>query len=489
MDRLEHPSPVTPLGAKGVGEGGAIPGPAAVANAVDDALAHLGVVVRSLPITPGAGLALAQVSEPAPSAPALPVRWRLLTILTVSYGAGAFGMLGISPLSPSLVEGLGLTRFQVAFLIPSIYLSGLLFSLPGGRLADRLGVRPSFLGGLAVAAIGLLAAALAPGFLAFLVCLFVAGSGWSVVNPALGKAIMDVFPVSERGIAMGVKQMGLTLGGLVAALALPAIAATLGWRYAVGACSVIVAVPVALGWRPLAAFNAGARGAAATARLGRHGIELVVGAAARAGHLLRHRLRARHGPGRGAELPAALHDPGARLRQDRRRPPRGLVAGGRRGLPPRPGRGQRSLGRRPALALAGVHGRRRRGHLLRLRGLARHLGRPGGDARLRHRRRRLRLGRHLLRDQRGGRRPGPGRAAERRGLRRHRARASSIGPPIFGLLLEGFDSYAVAWAVFAVLSGLVAIISLLAGPAIDRESGVRSCIPTSRRVEMSECKT
>ena len=27
-----------------------------------------------------------------------------------------------------------------------------------------------------------------------------------------------------------------------------------------------------------------------------------------------------------------------------------------------------------------------------------------------------------------------------------------------------------AWAVFAILSGLVAIISLLAGPAIDRES-------------------
>jgi 2-furoyl-CoA dehydrogenase large subunit len=52
VDRLEHPSPFTPLGAKGVGEGGAIPGPAAVANAVEDALAHLGVVVRSLPITP-----------------------------------------------------------------------------------------------------------------------------------------------------------------------------------------------------------------------------------------------------------------------------------------------------------------------------------------------------------------------------------------------------------------------------------------------------
>jgi 2-furoyl-CoA dehydrogenase large subunit len=52
VGRLEHPSPFTPLGAKGVGEGGAIPAPAAVANAVEDALGHLGVVVRSLPITP-----------------------------------------------------------------------------------------------------------------------------------------------------------------------------------------------------------------------------------------------------------------------------------------------------------------------------------------------------------------------------------------------------------------------------------------------------
>jgi CO/xanthine dehydrogenase Mo-binding subunit len=50
--RLEHPSPFTPLGAKGVGEGGAIPGPAAVANAVEDALTPFGVTIRALPITP-----------------------------------------------------------------------------------------------------------------------------------------------------------------------------------------------------------------------------------------------------------------------------------------------------------------------------------------------------------------------------------------------------------------------------------------------------
>jgi MFS transporter, ACS family, aldohexuronate transporter len=183
---------------------------------------------------------------------ALPARWFLLTALTISYGAGAFGMLGLSPLSPSLVDGFHLTRLQVAFIVPSVYLGGLLFSLPGGRLADRVGVRPSFLGGLALGAIGLLAAALSPGFAVFEVWLVVAGIGWSVVNPSLGKAIMDLFVVRERGIAMGIKQMGLTLGGVASALALPPIAAALGWRAAVGTCAVMLALPVALGWRVLA---------------------------------------------------------------------------------------------------------------------------------------------------------------------------------------------------------------------------------------------
>jgi len=49
---LETPSPRTALGAKGVGEGGAIPSLAAIANAVEDALVPLGVTITRLPLTP-----------------------------------------------------------------------------------------------------------------------------------------------------------------------------------------------------------------------------------------------------------------------------------------------------------------------------------------------------------------------------------------------------------------------------------------------------
>src|SRR5439155_4761787 len=48
----EHRSVVNPLGVKGVGESGAIPGAAAIANAVEDAVADLGVTIREVPVTP-----------------------------------------------------------------------------------------------------------------------------------------------------------------------------------------------------------------------------------------------------------------------------------------------------------------------------------------------------------------------------------------------------------------------------------------------------
>jgi carbon-monoxide dehydrogenase large subunit len=49
---LHTPTPHTEYGVKGMGEGGAIAPPAAIANAVRDALAHLGAEVNETPLTP-----------------------------------------------------------------------------------------------------------------------------------------------------------------------------------------------------------------------------------------------------------------------------------------------------------------------------------------------------------------------------------------------------------------------------------------------------
>lgn len=57
IEHMETPSPISRFGQKGIGESGAIGPPAAIANAVNDALADLGVEVTELPITPARLLA------------------------------------------------------------------------------------------------------------------------------------------------------------------------------------------------------------------------------------------------------------------------------------------------------------------------------------------------------------------------------------------------------------------------------------------------
>jgi 2-furoyl-CoA dehydrogenase large subunit len=65
MLHIESPSPFTPLGAKGVGEGNCMSTPVCLANAVADAL---GVAAIDLPLAPAKLAALAEGDEPAPPA-------------------------------------------------------------------------------------------------------------------------------------------------------------------------------------------------------------------------------------------------------------------------------------------------------------------------------------------------------------------------------------------------------------------------------------
>jgi MFS family permease len=378
-------------------------------------------------------------------------------------------VLGISPLSPALVEGFTLSRLQVALIVPSIYLAGLFFSLPGGRLADRLGVRRSFLGGLALGAIGLIAAASAPSFPLFLASLFLAGTGWSVINPALGRAIIDLFPSRERGIAMGIKQMGLTLGGVASALVLPVVAAALGWRAAMLTCSAVVALPVVATWRVLVPL---ARGVPASAVAGTtsssrphswtwltrpglvaffaSGLVLGMVQAAVLSYLPLYAVQALGFDAIGAGRLVACSQAGGAVSR--------LVLGA---ASDRWLTGRRSMW----LALTGGVG------AIVFAGYASHpVVAPlaaGGLAFLSG------VGAYgwvgiffIISAEAGGRRAagmlsGVAFAAIVIGL--------LVGPATFGLLLVRWNSYAVAWAVFAALASVVTIATLALGPAIDRE--------------------
>src|SRR5256885_14978971 len=180
-------------------------------------------------------------------------RWSVLALVTVAHALGALSVLSVAPLSPFLLDALELSRAQVGLLLPAVYLGGVMMSLPAGWLTDRLGVRLTLGGGLLVIGALVIAASWTRSVPALLGALVVAGFGFSVLNPSTGKAVVEWFPPRGRGFAMGIKQTGLTLGGLTGALTLPPLALVSGWRVALAAPrarSVVAPLPVLARYRP-----------------------------------------------------------------------------------------------------------------------------------------------------------------------------------------------------------------------------------------------
>jgi len=126
-------------------------------------------------------------------------------------------------LAPALRDAYDLSLVQVGVVLDSLWIGALLTLLPWGLLADRLGERLVLASGLTACGGALVAAGYAGAFSSLLVLLAVAGAAGASVNSASGRAVMQWFPVGERGLALGVRQTAIPLGGFVAALVLPAL--------------------------------------------------------------------------------------------------------------------------------------------------------------------------------------------------------------------------------------------------------------------------
>ena len=184
----------------------------------------------------------------------------MLALVTVAHALGALTALAVAPLAPFLLESLGLSRVQAGLFLPAVYLGGVLMALPAGWFTDRLGVRFTFALGQLVVGTMITLAAWSPGYGPFLALLVLGGFGFSVLNPATGRAVVEWFPPRERGVAMGVKQTGLTLGGLAAALVLPPIARATSWHRALtaaGLVSLASAILVAIFYRSRSVHQSG----------------------------------------------------------------------------------------------------------------------------------------------------------------------------------------------------------------------------------------
>ncbi len=124
-------------------------------------------------------------------------------------------------LAPALRDRYDLTLTEIGVVLAAEWI-GLTFALlPWGFAVDRFGERWTLAGGLAVCAGFLCAAAYAPSFGWLVVFLGLAGIAGGSVQSGSGRAVMRWFAASERGLALGLRQTAVPVGGVVAALVLP----------------------------------------------------------------------------------------------------------------------------------------------------------------------------------------------------------------------------------------------------------------------------
>jgi nitrate/nitrite transporter NarK len=146
---------------------------------------------------------------------------------TAQTGAAVFGV-GLPVIAPTLQSTYDLSIGQVGVLLAAPWVGATVTLLPWGLAADRFGERFALALGLGASSVLLVGCAHASSFHDLLGLLALAGAAGSSVQSASGRAVMQWFGADERGLALGIRQTSIPLGGLIAALTLPAIVAASG---------------------------------------------------------------------------------------------------------------------------------------------------------------------------------------------------------------------------------------------------------------------
>ena len=122
--------------------------------------------------------------------------------------------------------------------------------LPWGLVADRIGERAVLGTGLLGCAAALVLAGRTTSFDGLVAALALAGALGGGVQSASGRAVMSWFAPSERGLALGIRQTAVPVGGAIAAGVLPALSSHVSLRAAfyalAGGCAFAALVGVAL---------------------------------------------------------------------------------------------------------------------------------------------------------------------------------------------------------------------------------------------------
>jgi MFS family permease len=170
----------------------------------------------------------------------------LLALVSGVQAVTLFTVLALPTLATKAAPAFGVGAEAVGYQISLIYIVAALFSGFSGLYVRRFGAAATSFAAVAGGWIALMG--FATGNLAVAaLCSIVAGLAYGITNPAASHLLWRFAPPGRRNLIFAIKQTGTPLGGMLAALLLPALSVWLGWQSAIVASTILfvaVAIPL-----------------------------------------------------------------------------------------------------------------------------------------------------------------------------------------------------------------------------------------------------
>jgi MFS family permease len=171
----------------------------------------------------------------------LPWRRLALAILIVALSALPVFLVGATFLQ--LEQDIALTTTGLGAAAALFFLTASTTSTALGRVVERIGWRASMRINSVFSAMILVGIALfAETALSLSLLLVAGGAVYGLANPSANKALAELVQPERRGLIFGLKHSGIPTSTLLAGLAVPTLALTIGWRFAFAFASLLLPV-------------------------------------------------------------------------------------------------------------------------------------------------------------------------------------------------------------------------------------------------------
>jgi MFS family permease len=177
------------------------------------------------------------VSAAPPSGARQPSFTFLMVTLLAGQSIGTMGTTMIPAVAPKVAQTYGISSALVGYQISMLAVAMIVALAFGSKLNRRWGsTRMQQIGLTLVASGGLIA--ILPHVAFFFLASVALGLGYGSLTPSASNLLLRFTPAKKRNLIFSIKQTGVPLGGIGAALITPAVAVHFGWQWAIVANSL-----------------------------------------------------------------------------------------------------------------------------------------------------------------------------------------------------------------------------------------------------------